>query len=331
MKKLLILAYDFPPYVSVGGLRPYSWYRYLKEFGVEPTLVTRQWENKYGNELDYISPSASKETIIEETEYGTIIKAPFFPSLANRLLLKHGKKKYKFLRKALTAIDEIRQYLYILTPKKQVYYSAKKYLKNNKVDAIIATGEPFVMFFYAKKLSQKYNIPWIADYRDPWSQNKARRINKFLIRINTYFETKISNTANCITTVSVFLKKTIEENVFDKTFHIIPNGYNPELIDETAKKTQSSKKLTISFIGTIYKWHPWQSFLNVFTKLATNNHNIKIDFYGINNVDEVKSYIASLPEKVQNQIKIYPKLQNKELMQKNANANVFLLFNDYSI
>ncbi len=34
MKKLLILAYDFPPYVSVGGLRPYAWYRYLKEYGV---------------------------------------------------------------------------------------------------------------------------------------------------------------------------------------------------------------------------------------------------------------------------------------------------------
>jgi len=29
-KKVLILAYDFPPYVSVGGMRPYNWYRYLK-------------------------------------------------------------------------------------------------------------------------------------------------------------------------------------------------------------------------------------------------------------------------------------------------------------
>jgi hypothetical protein len=44
MKKVLILAYDFPPYVSVGGLRPHAWYNYLKEFGVEPIVVTRQWE-----------------------------------------------------------------------------------------------------------------------------------------------------------------------------------------------------------------------------------------------------------------------------------------------
>lgn len=46
MKKVLILAYDFPPYVSVGGLRPYSWYKYFKEFGLYPIVVTRQWENK---------------------------------------------------------------------------------------------------------------------------------------------------------------------------------------------------------------------------------------------------------------------------------------------
>jgi len=51
MKKVLILAYDFPPYVSAGGLRPYYWYLYLKEFGVEPVVITWQWENKHGNQL----------------------------------------------------------------------------------------------------------------------------------------------------------------------------------------------------------------------------------------------------------------------------------------
>jgi hypothetical protein len=68
MKKVLILAYDFPPYVSVGGLRPYNWYKHLKEFGVEPIVVTRQWGNVHGNHLDYISAGESEESIIENTE-----------------------------------------------------------------------------------------------------------------------------------------------------------------------------------------------------------------------------------------------------------------------
>jgi hypothetical protein len=39
MKKVLILAYDFPPYVSVGGLRPYSWCKCFHEFRIYPIVV----------------------------------------------------------------------------------------------------------------------------------------------------------------------------------------------------------------------------------------------------------------------------------------------------
>ena len=68
MKKILILAYDFPPYISAGSLRPYSWYESLHEFGVYPVVITRQWDNKYGNHLDYVAHSGSAQTIIEENE-----------------------------------------------------------------------------------------------------------------------------------------------------------------------------------------------------------------------------------------------------------------------
>ena len=60
-KRVLILAYDFPPYVSVGGLRPYAWYKYLRECGVYPVVITRQWANRYGNALDYIAAGESDE------------------------------------------------------------------------------------------------------------------------------------------------------------------------------------------------------------------------------------------------------------------------------
>ena len=172
MKKVLILAYDFPPYVSVGGLRPYAWYNYLKEFGIEPIVVTRQWGNTNGNRLDYISAGSSKQSIVEVSEHGTIIRSPYKPNFANRLLLKHGDHRYRFLRKSISAYYEFAQFLLPIGPKIELYKAAKHFLKNNQVDAIIATGDPFVLFRYASKLSKAFNIPWIADYRDPWSHNE---------------------------------------------------------------------------------------------------------------------------------------------------------------
>ena len=54
--------------------------------------------------------------------------------------------------------------------------AAEDYLATNKIDCILATGDPFVLFHYAKKaLRKKHNVPWIADYRDPWSSEFENR------------------------------------------------------------------------------------------------------------------------------------------------------------
>lgn len=332
MKRLLILAYDFPPYVSVGGLRPYAWYKYLKEFGVEPIVVTRQWENKHGNALDYIEASTSKETIVENTEYGTIIRAPYFPSLSNRLLLKYGEKRYSKIRKSLTAFDEIRQFIVPSGPKSTLYHAAKKYLKENKVDAIIATGEPFVLFSFASKLSKKFGIPWIADYRDPWSQNggRSRGIFKWL---NPFFEKKLLKTVKLIITVGEFFKYKINQFAPDNTqILLLSNGYDEDNFKRIGLSIQSSEKLQISFVGTIYDWHPWQSFLEVFSiwLRENQNSNIQLNFYGINKEKEMKDYISTALPNLKEKVIIFPRISNKEIVLNLAESNVLLLFNYYS-
>jgi hypothetical protein len=133
MKKVLILAYDFPPYVSVGGLRPFNWYNYFHEFDIYPVVVTRQWENSYGNFLDYVSESKNKVSTVEKFDSGKLIRTPYKPNLSNRLLLKHGENKYKLIRKSITAYFEFSQFLVKTGPKIELYHSARKYLQNNQV------------------------------------------------------------------------------------------------------------------------------------------------------------------------------------------------------
>ncbi|MDL2262911.1 glycosyltransferase, partial [Bacteroidales bacterium OttesenSCG-928-I21] len=282
MKKLLILAYDFPPYVSVGALRPYSWYKYFHEFGIYPVVVTRQWGNKYGNHLDYIAPGKSNETIIEESGIGTIIRTPYKPNLANRLMLKYGEHKYKYVRKFISAFYEIFQWMFFIGPKSKLYRGAKEYLKKNEVDCIIATGEPFVLFKYASKLSKKFNIPWIADYRDPWPQSTLRSPNKILKKWNSFFEKKYLKNSTAFTTVSEFCAKHISSNVKHKSFLIISNGFDNEILNKTKDIEQNKAKLSIGFVGTIYKWHPIESFLTTLGKFVKEkNEEIELNFYGI--------------------------------------------------
>ncbi len=332
MKKVLILAYDFPPYVSVGALRPYSWYRYLKEYGVEPIVITRQWDNKHGNALDYMEASATNETIVEDTEYGTIIRTPYKPSWSNRLYLKYGEKRFRLLRKVLTAFDEIRQFIYPSGPKKELYFAAKDYLKRNKADVIITSGEPFILFVFANRLSQKFQTPWIADYRDTWSQNKDR-VKGIAKRIHSFIEKRTLKGAASAITVSQFCVEQIQTNVTNIPFHILINGYNPEVLKTVAAIPQENDKMWIGFAGTIYNWHPWKNFLRVFSVWKQNNpeSSIEIHFYGINISEEMISFIENETPSIKASIFIYPKMLNKDLMSVLKKCNLLLLFNDYSI
>jgi glycosyltransferase involved in cell wall biosynthesis len=332
MKKVLILAYDFPPYVSVGGLRPYNWYRYFKEFGIEPVVITRQWNNHHGNELDYISPGFSIKAIIETDALGTIIRTPYIANLSNRLLLQHGEKRFRLLRKIISGYYEIAQFLFWSGPKIELYKEARQYLKKNKVDVIIATGDPFILFRYASKLSSDFNIPWIADYRDCWVQDKTRSRNILLRSWNAYFERRYLKNVEKVITVSTFLQQQIEQNIRNKPFEILLNGFNPDAVREANLVKQSSNEMTIAFAGTIYKWHPIEGFINALDKFLEDNKGIRLSLklYGINRPEKIKELINNTRH-LASAVYIFPKMDNEGLMKVLSDANIFLLFNDYSI
>jgi glycosyltransferase involved in cell wall biosynthesis len=331
MTKILILAYDFPPYVSVGGLRPYSWYRYFRDAGIEPIVVTRQWSNEHGNELDYIDAGSSDETFTEKTDFGTIIRTPYHPNLSNRLLLKHGGNKYRLLRKGTTLFYQIFQHLTFRGPKSGLYRGAKHFLKTEKVDLIIATGDPFVLFKYASKLSKRHSIPWIADYRDIWVGYDRLSFGPIDAKLVPFLERKYLKNAAFITTVSSYFECQIKKNLPRKDFYILPNGFDPEAIEIAKKVRQSSDHLTISISGTIQPWYPLEGFLATCAQFIQHNPNAKlrIKFYGTNLNTEIALLVEKKFPTLLPMVVIVPKLQNKELLQEMSKDNLLLLFNDY--
>lgn len=332
MKKLLILAYDFPPYVSVGGLRPYNWFRYLKEFGVEPIVITRQWQNTHSNHLDYVAQGYSQNVVVKKFDYGVKLCTPYKPNLSNKLLMKYGESNYRLLRKSISGFYEFAQFLYPVGPKSEIYSAAREYLKENKVDAIIATGDPFVLFSYASQLSNEFGIPWIADYRDPWSHNQEYAKSVIQKLWNRTFEKKTVASATHITTVSNFVHNKIDSLVPGKPYSILPNGYDPEVIDRIAQIPQQNKELQIAFVGTIYDWHPLESFLRVCNEFIQQHPTakFKLNFYGTNVTEKLQQLVTEVFPLLENHTSITPKLPNAELLEKLAKNNVMLLFNYYS-
>lgn len=333
MIRVLILAYDFPPYVSVGGLRPFSWFSHFKEFDVEPIVITRQWGNVYGNHLDFVAPGWSKELVIEELPQGIILRTPYSPNLSNRLLMRFGEKRFRWLRKVISGYYEVLQFFFVVGPKKELYKAAKAYLAQHPVDVIIATGEPFVLFYYARKLSASYDVPWIADYRDPWTNNNTRQQSKVFYLMNKLVEKNIVASAKSIQTVSDFTANQIKQITNLKEIVIFPNGYDDAPSEGHKSVSNNTNCIRIAFGGRIYPWHPINEFLEGICESIKSNVEIKleINFFGVNLSDEQKHSFKTKFSLLSDNLHFHDAIPNHEYQVALRSHHVLLLFNDYTI
>ena len=333
MKKVLILAYDFPPYISVSGQRPYSWYKNLKKFGIHPIIITRQWGNLNGNHLDFIQPSKKEHTTFEKTDYGMIIRTPFRPNISNKIILKYGIQKFSKIRKFITLLYEFFQFLFPIGNKRNIYFEAKKYMSINEVDYIIATGEPFILFQYAHKLSKKFNISWAGDYRDPWVLNTFNLVNPLLKYWYTFHEKKLLLSMNLILTVSDFMAANFEKyNINNVPIKVITNGYDLENIKKLGDIKQKDDVFSIAYAGSIYPYHPYKVFFDTLLELKENysKFNFQLTFYGTNKKNEISKDVKENYKPLEKNIKFVGKLPNNDLLEELSKANALLLFNEYS-
>lgn len=329
-RKVLILAHDFPPYVSVGGLRPYSWMKYFSEFDIHPIVVTRNWNNVLANENSFIEASVN-QTIEQQNETNyTLIKAPFQPSFAQRLLLKKGATKWRFIRRFYTLVLEIMQFFLPVGSKRSIYLAANDFLKSNKVDLIIATGEPFVLFHYAKKLSETHTIPWIADFRDFWSQDISIQNIPLLPKLYRVIEKKTVKHAFAITTVSDYLVTKLKGIHGQHNYFICANGFD-EMTDK-AIVSLSKKQLSIGFNGSIFPWYPVASLLKTLDDLWNKHHiAFKLNLIGISQQVEITELIAADFPSIAQFVTFTPPLDNKTFQVEMSKNHLLVLFNSFTL
>jgi glycosyltransferase involved in cell wall biosynthesis len=146
-------------------------------------------------------------------------------------------------------------------------------------------------------------------------------------------EGKIVQNASAISTVSEFVKFKIEKivEVRNKPFVIIPNGFDDEAIEKIKDIKQTRSELTISLVGSLYDWHPYEYFLETIAKfLEAKKYKIKIKFYGTNRAKELNNLICNKFPILKDYVEIIGKMPNDQLLVELAKDNVMLLFNYYS-
>ena len=217
MKKVLMIAYYFPPAAGVGTFRITKFMKFLPSFGWEPAILT--------------------------------IKTPYYNNLDDTLISDIYKniKVYRTDIARFPINDVGIKWLPILIKE------FKKIINKEKIDVAYFTGGPFFQWRAAPILKKKYKIPYVVDFRDPWVVNPYKRkklsfkkiIGNFLA--NRWEPIIIKNASRVL-----FATKPMEE-IYSKVylsykqkFLTIENGYDPADYKDILPKKFSTFSLVYS-------------------------------------------------------------------------------------
>jgi len=123
------------------------------------------------------------------------------------------------------------------------------YLLKNEVDIIITTGPPHSVHLIGMELKKGTSIPWLADFRDPWTTigyHSKLKLTKKSRKKHKKLEKQVLTTSDHITVTSFTTKKEFQE-ITNQPVSVITNGYDIEAVAEE----ELDKKFTISHIGSL--------------------------------------------------------------------------------
>jgi glycosyltransferase involved in cell wall biosynthesis len=267
--RLLICTLYFPPCVITPANRTFSWARYLPQFGIYPIIITRQWNNAISDEF-YMDTPVGNEVYIEKKPGYEVHFLPFRGNYRTRSLTQPKNIFKKITVKIFTAFEFIfRYWITGLLPYANMFKYTQEYVKNNKVDKILISGKPFLLFKIGYLINKKLKIPWVADYRDGWTTDNYKEavgpLTNPIHLLNRHFEKKWMATAATFVTVSDHIKNGIQ-NFTGLNGHTVYNGFYPEN-NEAAALVKNNVTITFLYSGVVYGKQDYKTAVTIFKKI----------------------------------------------------------------
>jgi hypothetical protein len=337
VKKVLIITYYWPPSGGAGVQRWLKFVKYLRKFGWEPVIYTAE-----NPDYPVLDESLSND-IPEGVE---VLKRPITEpySIYKRLLGKKSDEKVfnvfvsdehkKSWKKKLALY--VRANLFIPDARcfwiKPSIRFLKSYLKNENVDAIVSTGPPHSMHLIAKGLKKRISLPWLADFRDPWTNidfADDMPFTKRSLNRQKVLEFSVLKKADKIVVVSDQMKEEFEHKT-DKPIIEITNGFDWDDFNRDVL-SREGENYVLAHTGSLNnrRNHPalWQAIKNLRYNEPSIMQNFKIKLIG--NVDS--SALADIEKNGLTDItELCAYLPHEKVVEEQMRANLlFLSVNRY--
>lgn len=233
MKKVLVITYYWPPSGGSGVQRWVKFSKYLPSLGWQPVIYTPENPEVPSTDMTLFGDIPNEAEIIKthiNEVYGIYRSLTGGKKGGGEVNPINSRKKTWKQNLAMA----LRGNLFIPDPRitwaRPSVRFLKKYLAEHPVDVIVTTGPPQSMHLIGLRLSRATGIPWIADFRDPWTKMfyfKHLHLSRWAFRRHCSLEKQVLDGATRVIAVSPLVRD--EFMGMTKTpVELITNGYDPE-------------------------------------------------------------------------------------------------------
>ncbi|MEZ4771544.1 MAG: glycosyltransferase [Bacteroidia bacterium] len=290
MKKVLLITYYWPPSGGAGVQRVLKLVKYFRDFGWEPVVFAP--ENPAYPIID--------ESLLADVPQGQeVLREPVWePYELYKTFTGQGKKervysgflsedkKPSFTQKLSVWI---RGNFFIPDARRfWIKPSVKRlteYLKTHPVDVILSSGPPHTVHLIAKGVKENTGIPWVADFRDPWTNidfYDQLMLTRWADRQHHKMEKSVVTTADQLVTVSWVWAKEFEV-IGAKSVNVITNGFDHEDLS-VSPLPALEEKFVCSHIGYLNRDRNnaalWQAFGEICKEVPSVKNDLVLRFIG---------------------------------------------------
>lgn len=330
-KKVLIITYYWPPSGGPGVQRWLKFSKYLRHYNWEPIIYTP--ENPE-------APADDESLFKDIPENIQILKKPIWEPYSFYKKFTRQKKEARVGTSFLTEKNKpklaekiavwIRSNLFIPDARKYWIKPSIRfltsYLKDHPVDVIVSTGPPHSMHLIALGIRQKTGIPWLADFRDPWTGidfYNDLMLTKGADRKHHNLEKEILKTADRTVIVGESYRQTYQ-SISGKKIELITNGYDEDDFLKTSINPDNC--FSLSHIGNMIKSRNpgtlWRALSELIEEIPGFREDLEIRLIG--KVD-ISVHNTLHRYRLDKNVKIIDYLPHSEVIRHQMNSQVLLL------
>jgi glycosyltransferase involved in cell wall biosynthesis len=317
--------------------------KYFREFGIEPIVLTVDPEFATFPNYDYSLLKEIPEGIEIHT---TQASSPF--ELYKKVRKKDAPQAGFSGEKKTGLVDKVMRFIRgnFFIPDARVGWNkfalekAKELIQQHNIDSIVTTSPPHSTQLIGLQLKQEFNLHWLADLRDPWTEiyyNQELFRTAFAKRKDYKFEQTCLKNADKIVVVSEDIKRHFgakRKEILDK-IHVIPNGFDETDFNinlgqknvipncNSGNNPDSNRKhKIISYVGNLGEQYPVEGFFEAFSEIVKTDSNWKLQFVG-NCHGGVKRMVESL--KISANVEFILYVNHSEAIDYMLKASILLL------